>query len=121
MKSQKNSPEKPVFLRHYSVFLILIWTIVVGSSLVWTGYQGYKEAEGMAGQEAISSLQMDLAYRLWNTNLGGVYAAVTKQTRPDPYLNHVNERDIDTPSGRTLTLINPANMTAFLSMSPRNG
>jgi PAS domain S-box-containing protein len=49
MISQRNSPEKPAFIRHYSVFLILIWTIVVGSSLVWTGYQEYKPGDLRGG------------------------------------------------------------------------
>lgn len=42
---------------------------------------------------------------------GGVYVPVTAETPPNPYLKHVPERDIATPSGRELTLVNPAYMT----------
>lgn len=41
---------------------------------------------------------------------GGTYAPVTDYTLPNPWLD-VEERDIETPSGRTLTLITPAYMT----------
>ncbi len=41
---------------------------------------------------------------------GGVYVPVTERTVPNPYLD-VPERDITTPSGRRLTLMNPAYMT----------
>jgi hypothetical protein len=42
---------------------------------------------------------------------GGVYVPVTEETQPNPYLSDVPERDLITPSGRHLTLINPAYMT----------
>ena len=35
---------------------------------------------------------------------------VSETTPPNPYLSHVSERDIATPSGRKLTLLNPAYM-----------
>ncbi|GAG33923.1 unnamed protein product, partial [marine sediment metagenome] len=53
----------------------------------------------------------DVIYRRWNAGYGGVYVPVTKKTQPNPYLSGIPERDITTPSGRTLTLINPAYMT----------
>jgi two-component system, NtrC family, sensor kinase len=42
---------------------------------------------------------------------GGVYVPVTEQTPPNPHLKQIFERDITTPSGRKLTLVNPAYMT----------
>ena len=36
---------------------------------------------------------------------------VTKKTPPSPYLSNIKERDIITPLGRKLTLVNPAYMT----------
>jgi len=35
----------------------------------------------------------------------------TEETPPNPYLDDVPERDVETPSGRLLTLVNPAYMT----------
>ncbi len=51
-----------------------------------------------------------LTYRQWNTVHGGVYVEVGHATRPNPFLQEFPERDIRTPSGRTLTLVNPAAM-----------
>lgn len=48
--------------------------------------------------------------RLWNARHGGLYARVTPSSPPNPYLE-VPERDIRTPSGIPLTVINPAYMT----------
>jgi len=36
---------------------------------------------------------------------------VTDNTPPNPWLSNLPERDISTPSGKKLTLINPAYMT----------
>jgi len=35
----------------------------------------------------------------------------SEYTPPNPYLSHIPERDIKLPSGKTLTLVNPAYMT----------
>jgi PAS domain S-box-containing protein len=43
-----------------------------------------------------------------------VYVPVTEDTPPNPKLAHIPERDITTPSGRVLTLINPAYMVRQL-------
>jgi diguanylate cyclase (GGDEF)-like protein len=40
-----------------------------------------------------------------------MYVPTTPETTPNPYLSDIPERDITTPSGRKLTLINPAYMT----------
>jgi hypothetical protein len=39
-----------------------------------------------------------------------VYVPVTDKTPPNPYLSHIKERDIKTPDGKALTLMNPAYM-----------
>jgi hypothetical protein len=53
----------------------------------------------------------DILYRQWATGHGGVYVPVTPDTPPNPYLEGIVERDIITPSGRKLTLLNPAYMS----------
>jgi PAS domain S-box-containing protein len=50
-------------------------------------------------------------YRRWASAHGGVYVPVNPNTPPTPYLAQLPERDIVTPSGRRLTLLNPAYMT----------
>ncbi len=86
------------------------WTILV---LFLCLYDVSKEKEvtlKMARKEAVITLNKDQSFRFWATRHGGVYVPVTAQTRPNPYLVHVAERDIRTPSGRELTLMNPAHM-----------
>ena len=47
-------------------------------------------------------------FRQWAASHGGVYVPVDEHTPPNPLLEDIPERDILTPSGRQLTLINPA-------------
>lgn len=51
--------------------------------------------------------------RLWNARHGGVYVPVTEETPANPLLE-VEERDITTPKGIPLTMVNPAYMTRQL-------
>jgi PAS domain S-box-containing protein len=60
---------------------------------------------------ALTNFERDVLYRRWAASHGGVYVPVTPDTPPTPYLAQMPERDIVTPSGRRLTLINPAYMT----------
>ncbi|MEJ2529466.1 MAG: histidine kinase, partial [Gammaproteobacteria bacterium] len=60
--------------------------------------------------EARAYLKKDRALRVWAASHGGVYVLVSSSTQPNPFLRGVPERDIRTPSGRLLTLMNPAYM-----------
>lgn len=82
--------------------------------IVFLGYKvtdEYASANKYALAEAQASHNKDLLYRRWATIHGGVYVSVTDETPPNPYLTYVSERDITTPKGVKLTLINPAYMT----------
>ena len=59
---------------------------------------------------ARASHDKDVAYRRWNSLHGGVYAPVTADLPPNPWLD-VPERDVTTTDGVRLTMINPAYMT----------
>ena len=91
--------------------LAAVWTILVATSLLWNCHQIRQTALELASTQAHLSYNKDLVYRLWAAGHGGVYVPVTPQTQPNPYLSHIPERDIQTPSGRALTLMNPAYMT----------
>lgn len=67
-----------------------------------------RSAQNLAIKEARALFQKDEAFRFWAATHGGFYVPVTERTSPNPYLNHVFERDIETPSGTKLTLMNPA-------------
>ncbi len=90
------------------------WTALVIASLLWNIFQVKKETVEAAHIQAWSAFRKDVLYRRWNSMLGGVYVPVTERTPPNPYLTNVPERDIQTPSGKRLTLMNPAYMTRLV-------
>jgi signal transduction histidine kinase/CheY-like chemotaxis protein len=97
--------------RGLAVSLIAIWT--AGIALSWGSHwlHSRKNTLELARIEARTALSKDILYRRWNTMHGGVYVPASDDTPPNPHLGHVPERDVKTPSGRTLTLVNPAYMT----------
>ncbi len=98
-------------LRRYLWLLLSFWTVAVGVSFVWNIYCINRETAEMALSTANIAVEKDILYRSWAAGHGGVYVPVTDRTPPNPYLAHLEERDITTPSGRKLTLLNPAYMT----------
>jgi two-component system cell cycle sensor histidine kinase/response regulator CckA len=98
-------------LKHYGWILIGVWTLVAAASLGWNLLQDRDEAFRVARHIALTNYERDVLYRRWAAAHGGVYVPVTPDTPPTPYLAQVPERDIITPSGRRLTLLNPAYMT----------
>ena len=101
--------------RYYVRVLAVIWTIIIGTSLGWNLYQTRQKTLEVAYIQAKISLEKDIQYRRWNSSHGGVYIPVTEKSSPSPYLSYIPERDIRTPSGRLLTLMNHADMTRQVS------
>ena len=87
-----------------------MWSLTVLASLLWNIYQTKQGILHLAVSQARFAYERDILIRRWNACYGGVYVPVTDKSPPNPYLD-VPERDIVTPSGVTLTLINPAYMT----------
>jgi len=94
----------------YALFLGSFWTLLVLGSFVWFYVQHEFNINDIAKAEARIAFQKDTIYRKWAAKHGGVYVPVTPDTLPNKYLTNP-ERDISTPSGKSLTLINPAYMT----------
>lgn len=97
-------------LLRYSIILITIWTVGLAASLAWNIVKIKQDSLERARMHARNAFDKDILYRRWNSEHGGIYAPVTEKTPPNPYLD-VEERDILTPLGRKLTMINPAYMT----------
>ncbi|MGE4497834.1 MAG: DUF3365 domain-containing protein, partial [Deferribacterales bacterium] len=98
-------------IRLYSVMLVFIWTGLI-ISLTFLQYLEIRNSTTrIAAMMAESTFTKDELYRKWNTSHGGVYVPVTDKVKPNPYLSHVQDRDIITESGRKLTLVNPAYMS----------
>ncbi|MCP4687461.1 MAG: PAS domain S-box protein [Desulfobacterales bacterium] len=88
----------------------LVWTAVVAASFGWGYVHESKRIVELAGKETLAVLNKDVAFRRWGAMHGGVYVPVTEKTPPSEHLKHVPERDVTTPSGKKLTLMNPAYM-----------
>jgi hypothetical protein len=84
------------------------WTTVIVASLGWNLLQMRQDFVERARMEAHGSSDKDLLLQRWVSEHGGVYVPVTEKTPPNPNLAYVEERDIVTPSGRRLTLMNAA-------------
>jgi signal transduction histidine kinase len=93
-----------------TVLVLVAWTVVIGGSLAWNLYNGHHQTREMATKEARAHFDKDQAFRFWATRHGGVYVPADERTPPNPNLRHIPERDIETPSGKKLTLMNPAYM-----------
>ena len=91
--------------------LVLFWSVVIASIVAWDTWETYAVTLESARTTTIESFRKDVIYRRWASLHGGIYAPVTPQTPPNPDLVDLPERDIRTPSGKLLTLINPAYMT----------
>jgi len=97
--------------KRFGWVLLGAWTAVVAASLIWNLVQQSRETMTLAYNTALTLYEKDLLYRRWGADHGGVYVPVTAATPPNPHLSHLPERDLQTPSGRRLTLVNPAYMT----------
>lgn len=91
--------------------VLFFWTVLLCSLAVWNYSQQVAAINNIALTVARDSYSKDVLFREWATMHGGVYVPVTQSTEPNKYLTQVKERDISTPSGKKLTLMNPAYMT----------
>ena len=101
-------------LRRYAWLLVAGWTGGIVASLLWNLAQRQQAAEAVARSEATIAIEKDILVRRWVAGHGGVYVPVTDKTPPNPYLRDIPEREIETPSGRRLTLMNPAYLSRHL-------
>jgi chemotaxis family two-component system sensor kinase Cph1 len=102
--------EKRSALRPYVYVLLGFWTVTVFGLLAWSVLQAREGTVNLASQRARAHFDRDRAFRVWAASHGGVYVPIDERTPPSPHLAHIQDRDIRTPSGRGLTLMNPAYM-----------
>lgn len=99
---------KAKFINRLTLAIILLWSVIISLILISFIFENYSYANRLAEQEAAISVKKDLAYRSWISSHGGVYVPITKKTPPNPYLAHLQNRDVNTTDGQHLTLMNPA-------------
>lgn len=90
--------------------LVSLWSGAILIMFLADSWHLDRTIEEIAVIEARAYLKKDRALRLWAASHGGVYVPVSATTPPNPFLRDVPERDIRTPQGRLLTLMNPAYM-----------
>jgi len=101
---------KSLPVRRFTWILLLAWSLFI-LGLSWQEINGIRRiTRELAIGEATSYFSQDRALRRWSASHGGVYVPVDQRTQPSPYLAHLPERDLVTPSGKKLTLMNPAYM-----------
>jgi len=95
--------------------VLLAWTALLVFVTIIEFVKLNELTEENAIIEARANFNKDVAIRNWAALHGGVYVPVDSVTQPNPALSHMPERDIETPSGIKLTLMNPAYMMRELN------
>lgn len=85
---------------------LMAWTALVAIAALFYHNEHSKEVIELAKNTAKTALNKDLATREWIISHGGVYVQINNKTPSSPWLSHVPERDIHTPSQKALTLMN---------------
>ncbi len=88
----------------------LMGTIVMGGLLTWNIVRQKQETVQLALNEARTVYKKDLIYYRWASGHHGVFVPVTRETRPNPYLQDLPDSNVVTLSGQRLTLVNPEYM-----------
>ena len=80
--------------KRYALFHLIGWTILVVIYALYHAKDENNLAVDLATIEARTSFKKDLAFRQWSASHGGVYVTATEKTKPNPYLSHIEHRDI---------------------------
>lgn len=121
LKKEHEGRSKPTTIRTFALIAIF-WTAII----LFLGLSANSLVKDnifrLTLTQARSFFHMIVNMRYWNAFHGGLYAPLTQETQPNPFLD-VPNRDITTQTGQELTLINPAYMTRQLSeiASKRDG
>lgn len=109
-KAINNSAPQGCSLKKYALVTITLWSLVIALSIYVNDQLNANHLLDIGKTIARASFEKDILYRRWNAAQGGVYAQQSETTALNPHLN-IAERDITTPLGKQLTMINPAYMT----------
>lgn len=88
-------------------WLVIFWTIAISSNLIWNIAANLYTAVDNALIHTKKSFEKILLLRRWNASHGGVSLPIVEKNPPQTCLSSISERDITTPSGWKLTMINP--------------
>ncbi|MBI5095627.1 MAG: PAS domain S-box protein, partial [Candidatus Hydrogenedentes bacterium] len=107
MAVEGNSSDHPIRVSRYVLVVAAMWAATVAGLLAWNILSVRYTIREAAQIEARAHFSKHMAFRAWANSHGGVYVPVDDRTPANPHLANVPERDIATPSGVKLTLMNP--------------
>ncbi len=90
--------------------LFAVWTAGITLALAAEFNHHINAARELARAEVRTQYDWMVTLRSWLASHGGVYVPMTDRTPSNPYLD-VPDKDIVTPTGKKLTLMNPAYVT----------
>ena len=107
INTRKNNFKKNELIKHkwliFSIWTLLMIVLLLNNLDMLNG-----ASQNLAIKEARTHFQKDKVFRYWSAMHGGFYVPIDERTTPSPYLEHIPERDIQSPIGKKLTLMNPA-------------
>ena len=111
----KESTEATIKIKPCVSFLVVAWSVAIILVLLWEIRYVQQATQELIMTEAQAHFTKDQAFRLWISSHGGVYVLKAEPNPPDPYLSYLPEGDIQTLSGKTLTLLNPAQIMQMIN------
>ena len=102
---------KQLNFKRYIIFFTGLWTLAITFAIYRSIIERNQQFEENIKIVAEISYNKDILYRKWVAMQGGVYVPISKITPPNPYLNFIENRDVLTNNGDSLTLVNPAYLT----------
>ncbi|MBL6945387.1 MAG: diguanylate cyclase [Rhodospirillales bacterium] len=115
MSKDSSAGERSNLSLHLTFFrwvAVVIWTFVVGGSMLLNSATEDESLIEVAKASARSSIDKDIIYRSWNSHYGGVF--VKSKQLPDGNLyssEGLYDDDVSTDDGASLTLLTPSIMT----------
>ena len=96
-----NTPSSPSSssIFRYAIFVGMALTLLVAVSSLWNIKNLDGQARYLATEEAKANWNKDQAFRRWATRHGGLYVKPDERTSPNPYLDHLPNRDVETTDG----------------------
>ncbi len=108
MAKTRKSSKQILEVKRYALILATIWTLLLVGFGLWSARDEMEEARELVRSKASAHFLKDQALRYWAASHGGVYVPPTEHSPPNPHLSHIPDRDIETATGKQLTLMNPA-------------
>lgn len=90
--------------------LACAWSALVAGSFTWNVVQEADEVRSLTMHTARALLEKDLLYREWSIVRGAVYVPKLGPAETNPPAQE-KEREVVTPSGQVLTLLNPVTVS----------